>query len=42
MGHVARIGDKRSAYRVLVRRPEGRDHLEDLDVDINCTRISSY
>jgi hypothetical protein len=23
-GHVARMGEKRSAYRILVRRPEGR------------------
>jgi hypothetical protein len=24
------MGDRRDAYRVLVGRPEGRDHLEDL------------
>jgi hypothetical protein len=23
-GHVARTGEKRGAYRILVRRPEGR------------------
>jgi hypothetical protein len=23
-GHVARMGEGRSAYRILVRRPEGR------------------
>jgi hypothetical protein len=23
-GHVARVGEKRGAYRILVRRPEGR------------------
>jgi hypothetical protein len=23
-GHVARIGERRGAYRILVRRPEGR------------------
>jgi hypothetical protein len=23
-GHVARMGEKRGAYRILVRRPEGR------------------
>ena len=23
-GHVVRMGDRRSAYRVLVRRPEGK------------------
>ena len=32
-GHVARMGDRRSAYRVLVGEPEGRDHLEDLDLN---------
>jgi hypothetical protein len=34
-GHVARMGEKRNAYRILVwkaRRKE-RDHLEDQDVD---------
>jgi hypothetical protein len=23
-GHVARIGEKRNAYRILVRKPEGK------------------
>jgi hypothetical protein len=32
-GHVARMGDRRGAYRVLVGRPEGKSHLEDLGVD---------
>jgi len=32
-GYVARTGDRRSVYRVLVVRPEGRDHLEDLGVN---------
>ena len=32
-GHVARMGEKRCVYRVLVRKPEGRDHLGDPDVD---------
>jgi hypothetical protein len=27
-GHVARIGEKRGAYRILVGRPEGRRPLE--------------
>jgi hypothetical protein len=27
-GHVARVGDSRGAYRVLVRKPEGRRPLE--------------
>jgi hypothetical protein len=25
-GHVARMGEKRNAYRLLVGYPEGRDH----------------
>jgi len=34
VGHVARKGDGRGAYRFLVGRPEGeRDHLEYLDVN---------
>jgi len=32
-GHVARMADRRGPYRVLVERPEGNNHLEDLDVD---------
>jgi hypothetical protein len=32
-GQVARIGDKRGKYRVLVGRHEGRNHLKDLAVD---------
>jgi hypothetical protein len=32
-GHVARIGEERKVYRVLVGKPEGRDHLEDRDID---------
>jgi hypothetical protein len=31
-GHVARIGERRNAYRILVGKPEGRDHWEDQDV----------
>jgi hypothetical protein len=30
--HEARIGEKRNAYRILVRKPEERDHWEDKDV----------
>ena len=36
MGHVACMGGRRDAYRVLVGRPEGkreRDHMEDLGLD---------
>jgi hypothetical protein len=25
-GHVARMGETRNAYRILVGKPEGRDH----------------
>jgi hypothetical protein len=32
-GHVARMGEKRNAYRILVGKPEKRDHKEDQDVD---------
>jgi hypothetical protein len=28
-GHVARIDERRGVYRVLVRKPEGKDQLED-------------
>jgi hypothetical protein len=27
------MGERRGAYRVLVGRPEGKNHLEDLDID---------
>jgi hypothetical protein len=30
-GNVARMGEKRNAYRAQVGRPDGRDHYEDLD-----------
>jgi len=32
-GHVARMGEERGTYRVLVGKPEGRDHWRDLGVD---------
>jgi hypothetical protein len=32
-GHVARMGEVRGAYNILVGKPEGRDHWEDLGVD---------
>jgi hypothetical protein len=32
-GHVARMGEERKVYKVLVGKPEGRNHLEDQDVD---------
>jgi hypothetical protein len=31
-GHVARMGEKRNAYRILVGKPEGKRPLEDQDV----------
>jgi len=30
---LARMAEKRNAYRILVDRPEGKSHLEDLGVD---------
>jgi hypothetical protein len=32
-GHVARMGEGRNVYRILVGKPEGKDHLEDQGVD---------
>ena len=32
-GHVARMGNMRSAYRVLVGKSEGRNHLQDPGID---------
>jgi len=32
-GHVARMGEERGVYRVLVGKPEGRNHWGDLGVD---------
>ena len=32
-GHVARMGEERVVYRVLVGKPEGRRHWGDLGVD---------
>jgi hypothetical protein len=31
-GHVARMGEKRNAYRLLVGKPEGKNHYEDQDI----------
>jgi hypothetical protein len=33
-GHVARMGDKRNAYRILVGKQNERDHWEDQDVGL--------
>jgi len=32
-GHVARMGEERGVYRVLVEKPKGRNHRGDLGVD---------
>jgi hypothetical protein len=32
-GHVARVGDRRGAYRVFFGKPMRKKHLEDLGVD---------
>jgi hypothetical protein len=32
-GHVASMGETRNAYKVLVRKQKGRDHVEELGVD---------
>jgi hypothetical protein len=32
-GHVARMGERKGAYRALVVKPEGWNHLEDPGVD---------
>ena len=32
-GHVARMGEERGAYRVLVEKQEGKNHWGDLGVD---------
>jgi hypothetical protein len=33
VGHVERVGDRRGAYRFLMWRLEGKNHLEDPGVD---------
>jgi hypothetical protein len=37
-GHVARIGEKRNAYRILVGKPEGRSPLRRCDGSIKMGR----
>ena len=32
-GHAAHTGERRCAYRVLVGKPEEKDHLENLGID---------
>ena len=31
--HVARVGDRKVVYSVVLGRPEGKSHLEDLGID---------
>jgi hypothetical protein len=33
-GNVACMGDRRGAYKGLMGKSEGRDHLEDPDLDV--------
>jgi hypothetical protein len=30
--HAAGIGEMRNVYRILVQKPEGKNHLEDLNI----------
>jgi hypothetical protein len=32
-GHMAHIGEERKVYKVLVGKPEGKNHSKDPDVD---------
>jgi hypothetical protein len=32
-GQVTRMGEKRNAYRILVSKAEGMNHLKDLGID---------
>jgi hypothetical protein len=32
VGHVANMGEKRTTYKVLVGKPETRDHVENLGI----------
>ena len=34
VGHVARMGERRGVYRIWVGKPEGKNHLEEPDVDV--------
>jgi hypothetical protein len=33
VGNIARMGKMRDVYKILVAKPEGKTHLEDLGVD---------
>jgi hypothetical protein len=32
--HAAHMGDMRTAYQILVKKPEGKNHLRDLDIEV--------
>jgi len=32
-GYVAHIGEKRNVHKILIKKPEGRDHLEELGIN---------
>jgi len=32
--YVAHMGKMRNAHKIIVRKPEGKEHLEDLGVDV--------
>jgi hypothetical protein len=32
VGHVAHMGETRNAYKILVRKVEGRNHIKDLGI----------
>jgi hypothetical protein len=38
-GYVAHIGEKRNVHKILIKKPEGRDHLEELGIN---GRISEW
>jgi hypothetical protein len=39
LGHAARWAEMRNIYKILVEKPEGRDHLEDLSLCEDNIRI---
>jgi hypothetical protein len=34
VGHVVHTGEMRNAYKILVENLKGRDHSEDLSIDV--------
>jgi hypothetical protein len=32
-GHVAHMGEERNLYRILMGKPEGKNHLKDHSID---------